>query len=123
MITRHLAEKRAKGDEVARSIEAHDDLEANTKAANRLAKDQLSVLRENTSARAREIREGTEIRIVECSERPDYAANVVHLHRDDTGELVETRPMDMEERQAPLVGIGDGGRKKGKRAADEQTGA
>jgi hypothetical protein len=104
-------ERRAKGDEIARTLEAYDLLEDTSKEDSRAAKDELKDLRKHSQKLARQIREGAELRNVECYERPDYAGNVVHLLRTDTGEVVEERPMRMDERQGVLVDI-DGPKKK-----------
>jgi hypothetical protein len=53
------------------------------------------------------VRSREETRAVECFERFDYKRFVVDLHRDDTGELVETRQMSASERQTKLPGVDD----------------
>jgi hypothetical protein len=45
---------------------------------------------------------GFEDRPIECREKVDLKRGVVSLVRQDTGEVVETRPMTLEERQEVL---------------------
>jgi len=49
-----------------------------------------------------EIRNGEE-RPVECTVREDYARDMVMVVRNDTGEVVEERPMTAEDRQQRLA--------------------
>jgi len=64
---------------------------------------------------------GTEVREVEVEERPDYTAGIVFIHRLDTGDCVQQRAIDPDERQVklgmdgPKLGSVDGDR------ADEQV--
>jgi hypothetical protein len=55
------------------------------------------------------VRSREETRAVECFERQDEQRFVVELYRQDTGELVETRPMTSAERhdvlQSSLPGV------------------
>lgn len=55
------------------------------------------------------VRSHKETRAVECIEKLDDTRYVVELYRSDTGELVETRPMNAQERhevvQATLPGV------------------
>lgn len=55
------------------------------------------------------VRSHKETRAVECVEKPDEQRFVMELYRMDTGELVETRAMNSQERhevvQATLPGV------------------
>lgn len=55
------------------------------------------------------VRSHKETRAVECFEKPDETRFVMELYRQDTGELVETRPMNAQERhdvvQTTLPGV------------------
>jgi len=68
---------------------------------------------------------GKELREVEVEERPDYTAGIVFIHRLDTGDCVQQRAIDPDERQVKLGIDGpkvlDGG--KPRDVADEQTAA
>lgn len=105
-------ERRAKGEELARRMEEYDAVEASAKVASKAAKEKLEGIRERSKGLAREVREGAEMRPTDCHEVADYRNNVVHLIRDDTGEMVEERPMRLEERQASLPTIGDAKKKR-----------
>lgn len=48
---------------------------------------------------AYDVKSGTELRPVECAEKPQYGKSMVELIRLDTGEVLSSRPMSAEERQ------------------------
>jgi DNA-directed RNA polymerase sigma subunit (sigma70/sigma32) len=56
---------------------------------------------------AEKVNSHEERRAVECVERPDYQRWVIELYRNDTGEMVEMRPMTAGERQVTLPGVAD----------------
>lgn len=51
---------------------------------------------------AEKIRSGYEHKDIECKRELDYRLGTVIITRLDTGEIVEERPMDTEERQRKL---------------------
>lgn len=90
-------------------------------AAAELKIEELKIVRVQLNADIREqvlirarlchiIDKGEENRDIACTWTGDYAHNVWHLHRDDTGEVIDRRPMVAADRQAEMFGIdGEGG--------------
>lgn len=68
--------------------------------------DRVADTMKGVEARARKLDDallyGRVKREVQCYERSDYAAGVVRIYRDDTGEEVRFRNMSEAERQVPL---------------------
>jgi len=91
---RELADRR---DRVAGLIEEIVKVEDAKKSAAAAYKLQLDTL--GTAARqiSRQILTRSEERMVEVTERHDPTRFCVDVWREDTGELLETRPMDDEE--------------------------
>lgn len=48
------------------------------------------------------LREGEELRDVECNEVFDYDKGECRIYRNDSGHLVDTRPLTREERQTRM---------------------
>ncbi len=111
MITRELAveltetEKTAKGQSIARTLEHIDELEQEKKDRTRDLANIIKGERLVAKKLARQLREGKEIRPVECTEDLDFRIGVAHLKRNDTGEVIETRPLRVDERTPKLFDI------------------
>ncbi len=113
------------GETLTSEIKAREQVEAAKKAA---VKDFTVALKAHR-LKEHELNEslftGKELREVEVEERPDYAAGIVFIHRLDTGDCVQQRAIDPDERQVKLGIDGpkvlDGG--KPRDVADEQTAA
>lgn len=78
--------------------------QAKTDAASFAAK-QIKELKSTAGGIVREIREKAEHRIVECEWATNDERGVKDLVRQDTGEVVETRQLRPEDRQATLFAI------------------
>ena len=92
-------ELRAKAQEHARVHFAMDELEELKRSHMQQFGAQLKKLKTEAGKLAYDVSMGTEERELNCAERPDYRAFLVHIIRPDTGEVVRTRPMTAEERQ------------------------
>ncbi len=120
LITRELVcsltdgERRAKGQEIARAIEEISTLEEEKKAATRDLNEQIKTARKHVAELARHLREGSELRIIDCREDPEYRTGTMRIVRSDNGEVVEVRALKPSERQAPLFEVKP--RKKGEKA-------
>lgn len=116
LITRSLPVKlnadevRAKGEHLAQLRKEAGDVKDEAKSVASLHKAKLDSVETAANHLARDIRDRSELRNVTCYEIPEYAANVVRLHREDNGELVETRAMRIEERQSSLDVMLSGGK-------------
>ena len=77
-------------------------LEETKKAANDEFKAKINACTESISKLSQSIMTGEEDRDVECVEERDYVRKVAELHRTDTGEVVEVRPLDASELQEKL---------------------
>jgi hypothetical protein len=62
-------------------------------------KEKLKEAKAQVKLLAAKIRNGTEVRMIECRIEPDYGAKKMRTYRTDTDELVEERDMTNEERQ------------------------
>jgi len=112
------------GETLTSEIKAREQVEAAKKAA---VKD-FNVALKQHRGREHDFNEslftGKELREVEVEERPDYTAGIVFIHRLDTGDCVQQRAIDPDERQVKLGIDGpkvmDGGKAD---HADEQAAA
>lgn len=93
------AERIAKGELLARMAFELGDLEEQKAAAGRDFTNRIKNLRTEQGKVADDVRSGTELRDVECVEKPDWKEHVVSVVRCDTGEIVRRRPMTPSERQ------------------------
>lgn len=118
-IIRHLpvrlteAELFAFGDRLGHiqgNVEKEEQDQADAKNA---MKARLGEMKSELVHVAKCIREKEEERPVECHEEPDNASGVVRLHRNDTGEVVEARPMTENERNMVLFPQADAFREAG----------
>lgn len=95
-------EKLKKAEEMAEQLKARAELELTAKASADEFKQKLKQLDRTIGDRAEEVRTGLEYRQVECTERGRYRDNIVDVIRIDTGEVVRSRPMTVNERQDSL---------------------
>lgn len=87
---------------LAHSYEERDKKIAQAKWDASQWKEQIKSIETTASDLARQTRTGLEERDVEVAEQKDYARAVVDTIRQDTGEVVFTRPMEPLERQQAL---------------------
>jgi hypothetical protein len=95
-------ELKQKGDILVCRIQERDDVEQARKAAADGFKEHLKEIGGDISSLARQVRTRQEERVVTCMWERDDSRYAMILVRQDTGELVETRPMTDEERQREL---------------------
>jgi hypothetical protein len=119
-VTRALTdgEVASRKDELVAVDSEIDDLEDQRKAAAQEFKGKLEPRRDRRRELIHAIETGRETLEVECVEAWDYRRNVVEIKRRDTGEVVEERAMDGDERQEDLTAV-KGGRNRGKAAKSE----
>ena len=95
-----------------------DQIEQVLNAAKDEAKFELKV-RASVVKKMREvIAHRSETRAVTCSLVPDWNSYQMRIVRDDTGDLVKTRPMSDEERQTELPSIGTSKRRRSSSSFD-----
>lgn len=94
------AEVQQRGQDAARLLMQIDQLDEEKRAAAADYKEQIKAKETELRKLGREIRERAEHRDVPCVTRPNAAAGVMETIRLDTGELVRSRPLTHEERQA-----------------------
>lgn len=95
-------EKLLKSEQLAQKLGEIKQLEDDKKASAKRFGSEIEEKRGDASKLAQEIRTGSELRPIECTERARYADLMVDLIRLDTGEVVSSRPMHPQERQAAL---------------------
>lgn len=91
-----------KGDVLATRIEQLDDIEQRRKASADSFKEQQKEAQGDIASLARQVRTRLEHRVIGCAWERDDARLSMLLVRQDTGEIVETRPMCDDERQHSL---------------------
>lgn len=105
-------------------ITAQEQVEAAKKEATRGFNASIKVKRATIHDLNESLRTGKELREVEVEERPDYVAGIVFVHRLDSGDCIQQRAIDPDERQVKLgidgPTIMDGGKVD---ATDEQRDA
>jgi hypothetical protein len=96
------AEKALKAEQLVADMHEIQDLEDQKKTATSEYSSKIKRKQEHARQLAYELKTGTELRPVECYERPVYGDMVVELIRVDTGEVVSTRGMHPSERQRAM---------------------
>lgn len=87
------------GEALTSEITAQEQVEAAKKEATRGFNATIKTKRATIHDLNESLRTGKELREVEVEERPDYAAGIVFVHRLDTGDCVQQRAIDPDERQ------------------------
>jgi hypothetical protein len=95
-------EVKQKGDVLATRIEERAKLDGERKAASERFKEELKEIDGDIGSLARQLRERKEHRVINCMWERDDARFSMVLIRQDTGEIVDTRPMRDDERQGSL---------------------
>lgn len=90
------------GDEMAAAVEQMAEIEEDKKEYMASIKDRLSKVEAVITSNGRKLRQGWELRMIECSMVKDFDTNSVKITRNDTGEVVEERAMTIQERQREL---------------------
>lgn len=95
-------ELRMRGAHLAAHLEELSDARHDAKRTAEAFKEQRSTLELEISRLKTVILQRSEMREVEILEEKDWLEKTVSTVRLDTGEVIETRPMTMEERNRPL---------------------
>lgn len=90
-------ERSMRAHEAARYLEEYRQREEHKKEVVKELSEELKDLREKAEAAARAANSGVEDREVPVSPRADNQRFVVEYFRDDTGDLVRSRPMTDDE--------------------------
>lgn len=98
-------EIRRKGEELALARKKHKDLAEEAKSVAAEFKAKLKRLDETIDDLAEQIRSKRETRDVEVIERRDTVNAMVETVRCDTGEVVRSRAMTLNERQVHLFDV------------------
>jgi hypothetical protein len=98
-------ELKQKGDVLSNRIEELDTVESERKAAADGFKEHIKEIHGDIASLARQIRTRKEHRTISCMWERDDARMTMCLIRQDTGEIVDTRPMRDDELQAELFNV------------------
>jgi hypothetical protein len=101
-------EIKVKGEELAKSIDDHTNLEKEKKSVLSDFTKRLKESSEFVRRTAKIVETGTEFRDVPVRKDFDPKKNICRIFREDTGDLVEARSMTAEEYQKELFGDEDG---------------
>jgi len=92
-------ELRYKGDALAKKMLERDKLEYEKKVKAAEYKERIDEINVEASALAGNIRTRSEMRPVACLDEKDYDARRINRIRCDTGEIISSRPMDIDDLQ------------------------
>src|SRR3990167_2322607 len=87
------AERIQRGDEIGREVNKHALLETEKKASAQDYAEKIRSCDLRIGQLGRIAETGEELRPVECHESPNNERRTMEIIRDDTGEVVESRPM------------------------------
>ncbi len=88
-----------KGNELAGCVQKIEQLQGEKKSIAQDYKTRIDACTLEEGILAEALSQGYEYRDVECDEVPDYTALVVSLYRRDTGDFVQSRPMEAKDKQ------------------------
>ncbi len=91
-----------RGNSLAEIMATIDALEHDKKTSAAEFKLKIDEQTEIATQIARNIRSKSEMRLVECEDQYDYSARRINRVRVDTGEIVNSRPMGMEDIQGQV---------------------
>lgn len=109
--------------EIGRLDQERKAMEAQAKVANDQWKDRIRGVDARIADLATKAHEGQEARMVDCLEVFDYRLGEVRVHRADTEERLEVRPMTADERQPSLPAPGMEAKAKKAKKAEEPANA
>ena len=95
-------ELRERSIELAQVLDDVGAAEHEKKAATARFNEAIETLNSRSRTLGSAVKSGTEVRQVECRWIQNMAEIKMELRRDDTGEVVESRPMTKEERQVAM---------------------
>lgn len=88
-----------RGNTLAELLDKIDSLEQQKKDSAADFKNQIETKETEASELSMVIRQKTEIREVEVRERKDYTVRKIYMVRLDTGEIYDSRPMNIDDAQ------------------------
>lgn len=94
-----LEEQRLKGVQLAEQEHKIAELEDKMKLQNEIIKKEIKAITTALGENSQEIRQGWELRQVKCQMTYDYSRATVVTVRIDSGEVVDERAMNQDERQ------------------------
>ncbi len=95
-------EVRELGAKLAKTFSDHSETENRLKSVSTQIKSEITMLEGLMASMAEKIRSGYEHRDIECKKDFNYRLGSVSITRLDTGEIIEERPMEAEEKQRKL---------------------
>ncbi len=95
-------QKRQLAGQMAESLQAISQLEANLKSVSTQLKAEISKHEASLLEASEKYRSGFEMKNVECKIEKFFRIGTVATYRMDTGECIEDRPMEGEELQRSL---------------------
>jgi len=95
-------EKAEAADQLAKSLEQAEGLELERKSVAGDFKSRLDALKERIHRLMVNVKNGVEMRSIDCDLSLNYTKLTAILARKDTGEVVEERPMTDEEQQMEM---------------------
>lgn len=107
-------ERTAKTDELRRTMAELDDLKADKAAAMKRFATLIGDAEKKISDLAFDVRDSSELRPIECYERPRFDIRLVDVVRGDLDEVVSTRPMTATELQTAFADVPSGAKSSGK---------
>lgn len=100
-------EVRAKGLELSAEVSKLKAAENDLKSVSKSMKDDIDLIKKKIDILADIVGTSKEKRDVECLEIRNNTLMTMEIYRTDTHELVETRPMSMNERQLSMFPVGN----------------
>lgn len=97
-------EMEAKAQQLVDLMDQKEKKDAEFAQLRKRHNDQMAEMTFKISVLARQRREGTELRPVQTAEVPDYHERKVETVRQDTGEVIGSRPLTQADRQQDLLG-------------------
>lgn len=102
LFTLSTDDRSERGQQLVGALEAVEAAEAEWAATSKAHKNAMGKLEDAALKLRMAVRDGVEERDVACTWTKDFRDGVLRCHRDDTGELLEERPLSDEDRQANL---------------------
>lgn len=95
-------EVREYSEQMARGVQDLEAMKEGKRAENKRRGDEIKTLQEDVNGLAGKVDSGVEMREVECEWVKCFANGTMQMTRLDTSEIIDTRPMDDNEKQRDL---------------------
>ncbi len=95
-------EKMERGAALAEHVQAIEVLNEEKKASAATFKTKIDIHTLEASGLSTALHDGYEYRAIKCTTQKNYETRTITVIRTDTGEFVETRPLEIHEMQARL---------------------